>query len=198
MREDTQKALKEYEVSSFLFKKEIEEAEKLISENEAVIIVLTTNFSITYPDPTKRVACPGIVFLTDKRMIVFYKDYKDDVTDITPIAEFKSVIHVKDPANHTNHIQVHTKDKIYDFLAMPKVKAFSLSSQRDIDKKAMHMYHAFLYAQNPDGFENNTAENNNQSADIPEQIEKLASLKEKGILSEEEFQAKKSELLARL
>ena len=198
MREDTQKALKEYEVSSFLFKKEIEEAEKLISENEAVIIVLTTNFSITYPDPTKRVDCPGIVFLTDKRMIVFYKDYKDDVTDITPVSEFKLVRHVKDYTNNTNHIQVHTKDKVYDFLALPKVKAFSLSSQKDIDQKAMHMYHAFLYAQNPDGFGNKAAGNNNQSSDIPEQIEKLASLKEKGILSEEEFQAKKTELLSRL
>lgn len=198
MREDTQKALKEYEVSSFLFKKEIEEAEKLLSENERVIIVLTTNFSITYPDPTKRVACPGIVFLTDKRMIVFYKDYKDDATDITPIAEFKSVIHVKDPANHANHIQVHTKEKIYDFLAMPKVKAFSLSSQRDIDKKALHMYHAFLYAQNPNDFENGADKNTERVADIPEQIEKLAALKEKGIITEEEFQAKKSELLARL
>ena len=33
---------------------------------------------------------------------------------------------------------------------------------------------------------------------ILEQIEKLAGLKEKGILSEEEYQQKKSELLAKL
>lgn len=198
MREDTQKALKEYEVSTFLFKKDIEEAEKLISENETVIIVLTTNFSITYPDPTKKVACPCVVFVTNERMVILYKDYKDVVTDITPIEEFKSVLHIKNPIDHTNHIQVHTKDKIYDFLAIPKVKAFSLSSQQDIDKKALHMYHAFLYAYNPNGFESDTPENTSQSADIPEQIEKLANLKEKGIISEEEFQAKKSELLARL
>lgn len=182
----------------FFLKKEIEEAEKLISDNETVIIVLTTNFSITYPDPTKKVSCPCVVFVTNERMVILYKKQKDDVTDITSIDEFKSVLHIKNPADHTNHIQVHTKDKIYDFLAMPKVKAFSLSSQQDIDKKALHMYHAFLYAQNPNGFENGKAENTAQSADIPEQIEKLAKLKENGILSEEEFQAKKSELLARL
>jgi len=34
--------------------------------------------------------------------------------------------------------------------------------------------------------------------DIPEQIEKLAKLKEKGILTEDEFQSKKHELLSRL
>lgn len=198
MREDTQKALKEYEISTFLFKKEIENAEKLIADNENVIIVLTTNFSITFPDPTKRVASPCVVFVTDKRMIILYKNGKDDVTDITPVAEFKSVLHVKDPTNNTNHIQVHTKDKIFDFLAIPKVKAFSLSSQRDIDKKTLHMYNAFLYAQNPNGFENEADKIANQFSDIPEQIEKLAALKEKGIITDEEFQAKKSELLARL
>lgn len=198
MREDTQKALKEYEISTFLFKKEIENVEKLIADDEKVIIVLTTNFSITFPAPTKRVASPCVVFVTDKRMIILYKNGRDDVTDITPVTEFKSIFHIKDPENNTNHIQVHTKDKLFDFLAIPKVKAFSLSSQKDIDKKALHMYHAFLYAQNPNGFESDTPKNTTQSADIPEQIEKLANLKEKGIISEEEFQAKKSELLARL
>jgi hypothetical protein len=34
--------------------------------------------------------------------------------------------------------------------------------------------------------------------DIPEQIEKLAKPKEQGILTEDEFQSKKQELLSRL
>jgi hypothetical protein len=37
-----------------------------------------------------------------------------------------------------------------------------------------------------------------QSMDIPEQIGKLASLRDKGVLSEDEFIAKKAELLSRL
>ena len=34
--------------------------------------------------------------------------------------------------------------------------------------------------------------------DIPEQIEKLAALKDKGVLSQEEFEKKKAELLAKM
>ena len=40
--------------------------------------------------------------------------------------------------------------------------------------------------------------NQNESNDIPSQIEKLSNLKEKGILTEEEFDSKKQELLAKI
>jgi hypothetical protein len=36
------------------------------------------------------------------------------------------------------------------------------------------------------------------SADVPEQIKKLAELRDQGILTDEEFQVKKKELLAKL
>ena len=60
MRKDTSAALKEYGISSFLFKKNIEEAEKLVDESEKIILVLTSNFNIVYPDPTKRDAGAGV------------------------------------------------------------------------------------------------------------------------------------------
>lgn len=53
-----------------------------------------------------------------------------------------------------------------------------------------------------DNNKNNTSNAKNDSGDItmdiPEQIRKLSELKEQGILTEEEFNAKKSELLSRL
>ncbi len=42
------------------------------------------------------------------------------------------------------------------------------------------------------------ADNPRQAADVPSQIARLAELKTQGALTEEEFQAKKAELLARM
>ncbi len=194
MRDDTRKALKEYEIPTFLFKSDIEEAEKLIDDDENVIIVLATNFSITYPDPTKRVACPGVVFMTNKRMILYYKPLNEGISDITHITDIKDIKLI----NGVNHIQVYTEDKVYDYVVTPKVFRHS-NLQNAVNK----IYRAFLFAKNPNGFEmsENTEppKSKDQSTqDIPEQIKKLSALKDKGIISEEEFQSKKTELLSRL
>jgi len=194
MRDDIQKSIKEYEISTFLFKSDIEEAEKLIDDDENVIIVLATNFSITYPDPTKRVACPGVVFMTNKRMILYYKPLYEGISDITHITDIKDIKLI----NGVNHIQVYTEDKVYDFVVTPKVFRHS-NLQNAVNK----IYRAFLFAKNPNGFEmsENTEppKSTEQSTqDIPEQIEKLSALKDKGIISEEEFQSKKTELLSRM
>ena len=42
------------------------------------------------------------------------------------------------------------------------------------------------------------ADNKTQTTDVPSQISKLAQLRAQGALTEEEFQAKKTELLARM
>lgn len=199
MREDTQKALREYEISTFLFKSNIEEAEKLINDDEKVILVLTTNFSITYPDPTKRTAYPGVVFVTDKRMILYYKPLHDGISDIVSIKDIKDIQLIKEVMTGINHIQVYTEDKLYDFTVAPKQKAFKISTSASVTNAVNKIYRAFLFAKNPNGFKKSESEKStDQSADIPEQIEKLSDLKNKGIISEEEFQAKKTELLSRL
>lgn len=199
MREDTQKALKEYEISTFLFKANIEEAEQLIQTDEGVILVLTTNFSITYPDPTKRTAFPGVVIVTDKRMLLYYKPLHEGISDITLLTDIEDIKLVKDVVSGINHIQVYVEDRIYDFTVAPKQKAFKLSSTSSVDAAVNKIYRAFMFAKNPNDFEKPKAEKTeNQSMDIPEQIEKLSALKDKGIISEEEFQSKKAELLARL
>lgn len=199
MREDTQKALKEYEISTFLFKSNIEEAEKIIQVDESVVLVLTTNFCITYPDPTKRTAFPGVVIVTDKRMLLYYKPLHEGISDITLLTDIKDIKLIKDAMSGINHIQVYVEDKIYDYTVAPKQKAFKLSSASSVDVAVNKIYRAFLFAKNPNGFEESASEKSeSQSMDIPEQIEKLSVLKDKGIISEEEFKSKKAELLARL
>ncbi len=201
MREDIQKSIKEYEIAtSPFFKKDVEAAEKFLNDDENVILCLDTNFCINYPDPTKKIALPGIVFLTNTRIVIHCK-LKEDFVDTLPLEEINDIKIFNNPLGG-DHIQVYSTDKIYDFLIATKQKGFVISLAQRKQAALGKIYNAFLFAKNPDGFgepkKTEAPNDNNQSPDIPEQIKKLAELKEKGILTEDEFQAKKSELLARL
>lgn len=208
MREDIQKSIKEYEIATTpFFKKDVADAEKFLNDDENVILCLDTNFCIIYPDPTKKVALPGVVFLTDKRIVIHCK-LKEDFVDTLSVKEINDVKIINVPMGN-EHIQVYSEDKVYDFLILTKQRGFVVSVAQRKKDAVNKIYRAFLFAQNPNGFGKPKSAEPPQNAeqpkiaeqstqDIPEQIEKLSALKEKGIISEEEFQAKKSELLARL
>lgn len=149
MRNDTEKAIKEYGTSTFLFKKIIEEAEKLISDSEKVILVITANFGITYPDPTKKDAGAGVVFVTDNRMLIYHKPLHEGISFIVPLSEIKEIKLVKNVMNGSDNIQVYTSDAIYNFPLSIKEKSFSLSSKQAAANK---IYRAFLFAKNPTEF----------------------------------------------
>ena len=197
MREDTQKAIKEYQISTLFAKKNIEEAEKLVYDDEKVILVLSTNFNIVYPDPTKKDISVGVLFLTDKRMILRYKKKNEYISDITLLSEITKTDFTTLLAD--KFVQVCTKDKIYTFRVSGNQKSFALS---DDNANSIKIYRAFLFALNPNGFEaaqgNTAMKNTSQTIDVAEEIEKLAQLRDKGILTEEEFQAKKTDLLSRM
>lgn len=206
MREDIQKVIKEYEIATTpFFKKDEQAAEKYLNDDEDVILCLDTNFCIVYPDPTKKVALPGIIFLTNKRMLIHCKLKKDDFIDILPVEEIDDV-KIITPTAGNDHIQVYSAEKAYDFLISTKQRGFVVSVAQSKKNAVNKIYRAFLFAQNPNGFgkpekpvtEKPEAEKAPVSTDIPEQIEKLSVLKDKGIISEEEFQSKKTELLSRL
>ncbi len=171
-----------------------------MNDNEDVILCLDTNFCINYPDPAKKVALPGIVFLTHKRIIIYYR-WKDEVVDVMPIEEITDIKTI-DLSLGGDHIQVYSADKIYDFLILTKQKGLVVSMAQRKQAAFGKIYRAFLFAKNPNGFGEpdivETEKKQVQSSDIPEQIEKLSALKDKGIISEEEFQGKKTELLSRL
>lgn len=196
MRKDTSAALKEYGISSFLFKKNIEEAEKLVDESEKIILVLTTNFNIVYPDPTKRDAGAGVVIVTDKKIVVYHKPLHEGISFIVPVSEIKEILLTPNVLNGVNTIQVITADRIFNFPLPASGGSFKLTSPKAFANK---IHRAFLYALNQKEFAAFSDHDSSEKAtDITEQIEKLAGLKDKGIITEEEFQSKKEELLSRI
>lgn len=205
MREDIQKAIKEYEIAtSPFFKKEAEAAEKYLGTEEKVILCLEANFCISYPDPTKKIALYGIILVTNKRVFIYYKPKKEGFIDEILLGEITD-IKVFSPSLCDDHIQVYSADKIYDFPIRTKQRGFVVSVVQSKQAAFAKIYRAFMFAVNPDGFgiiknEAPKVESpiTSDTSSIPEQIEKLYALKDKGIISEEEFQSKKTELLSRL
>lgn len=197
MRQDTIAALKEYGISSFMFKKNIEAAEQFVSENEKIILVLTSNFNIVYPDPTKRDAGAGVIIVTNEKIVVYHKPLHEGISYVVPVSEIKKILLVPNIMKGSDNIQVYTADKIFNFPLPTCGSSFKLTNTKNFANK---IYMAFMYALNQEGFA--TFPSNNAPAlknnDITEQIEKLADLKAKGIITDEEFDTKKKELLSRI
>lgn len=190
MREDTKKALKEYDVTSLFIKKDIKAVEEMLNIDEKVLVVLFPNFAITYLNSASREASiGGLLFLTDKRMIFYYVTYGEAISHIVSLQEMKKIDLIITPANG-DHIQIRTEDKVFDF---------RITKGRAVSNK---IYSVFMSAYEPyhteDPQDTDTKSEQNSNIDITEQIEKLSQLKDKGIITEEEFQTKKADLLARL
>ena len=197
MREDTKKVLKEYNVSVLFHKRDINAVEKLLYNDERVLLVFTPGFifnSIGMVECEK--AHTSVLMLTGQRMILYYTTYDEGLTKIEQWSDVKIIKFLTTPLIG-NHAQICTEKTEYLF-KLPK----------DSDS-AVKIYNAILSAHNFYG--NNTLQepnstNNfqksntktNYGLEITEQIEKLAQLRDKGILTEEEFQAKKTDLLSRM
>ena len=87
------------------------------------------------------------------------------------------------------HLEIYTITKTYDIL---------VSYRQDM---MQYLQELFMWAKNNAAENNNVGfnkTNTNQNPDIISQIERLAELRDKGIITDDEFQNKKQELLLKL
>ncbi len=182
MRADVERLLNEFEVKTFGNKKNIEKAESIIDNNETLLFIYPTNLVITTVNTRKVEKLPGVVILTDKRLCFSYQIMFSHSTEIVNLDEIRA-INSSGNGLTGGHIEIHTMTKTYDML---------VSYKKDLINKILKV---FEDAKNQATNHNNSSSNGN---DIIEKIENLSALKEKGIISEEEFQQKKAELLSKL
>ena len=180
MRDDTIRVLNEFNINSFANKKNIERAEKFINPDEKLLYISPTNLAIINNATGKTEKLPGIVFLTDKRFCFNYQILFNHSTEIVPLEEIRSV-NSSGNAMSGGHIQIHTIAKTYDML---------VSYKKELISKIL-----FLFDNAKSQLSNHSFSSDGTEINAFEKIEKLAELKEKGIISDEEFQQKKAELL---
>lgn len=185
MRSDVVQALEEYEIKTLGNKKSIEKAEELLSSDEKVLFVTPTNLVITATNTRKKEKLPGVVFLTDQRIMFHYQILLGSSTEVVTLDEIRSI---NSNANGITggHIEIHTMTKTYDVL---------VSYKRDMVQAILQ---TFEKAKADFATKASVPASSIESGGVLEQIEKLADLNKKGILTDEEFKAKKTELLAKI
>ncbi|MCH5349195.1 MAG: SHOCT domain-containing protein [Oscillospiraceae bacterium] len=189
MRDDVEQAIKKFEIKTFGNRKNIEFAEGMLNDDETVLFVSGTNLTISYNASGGAGFFPGVLFLTDKRVFFNYRALGNFSSDSISLDEIRSVNYYGNGLAGS-HIQLHGLIKSYDFLVTYKRNITQLIAQEF--ETAIDNYRSQQAALN------SNPQPNAPQPDIADQIEKLAQLRDKGIITEEEFQAKKTDLLSRM
>lgn len=184
MRKDIEYALQKFKVKTFGNKKNIEKVESILRADELVLYISPTNVVITSVNTSKKKKLPGVFVLTDKRILFHYKIAFEESTDTTELSKIDS-INCFGNGITGGQIEIHTRTKTYNILVTYKKDL--MNEIKDTFEEAINNY-----------TQNNGFGNKESDTDIMQQIEKLAELRDKDILTEEEFQEKKQVLMARL
>lgn len=184
MRQDVEQAIQKFNIKTFGNKGNIEKAETLLRSDEQVLYISPSNVVVTAVNTRKNQKLPGVFILTDQRILFHYKVLFDESTETTELSKIDS-INCYGNGLTGGHIQIHTRTKTYDILVSYK-KAL-MNEIKDTFENAISSYSR-----------NEGYANKGTDTDVLQQIEKLAELRDKAILTEEEFQAKKQVLMDRL
>lgn len=179
MREDTKKRIHEFQVKTFGNVKNIEKAETLVDENEVIKYIAPTNIITLSTSSLKKETFPGVIILTNNRIIFNFQMLNNNHSEIFPVSEIRSI---ESSGNSLTggHIIIHTISKDFDFLVTYK-KDIIQNIQRTFDTVRT----------------NATSKPLQQVATTSEadELAKFKNLLDQGIITEEEFAAKKKQLL---
>ncbi|MCH5349196.1 MAG: SHOCT domain-containing protein [Oscillospiraceae bacterium] len=180
MRSDVERAIEKFRINASGSQKHIEIAETMLHDDETVLFVTPTKLK----RPGRRNGVPQVLFLTDKRIFSNSRGFLNRyTTESTSLGEVVSVN--------------FTTDKTYAYIEInspTKKQSIALTGELYMLKQ---VYQEFETAVNNYKAQQ-AAQNNAPQPDIADQIEKLAHLRDKGIITEEEFQTKKADLLSRM
>lgn len=189
MREDTKKAIESIGGHSFANGKNIKTLEAALVDGEAPIIAWNTNAEFS-AGRKKAQTIAGFVMITNWRImfassVLANKTFRsillnDSVAVGSETSAMFSRLTLTTPAEHMAFLIPYGAES-----CMRVLRAVETAQQtnRDFDRQKRQQ-------------NNPVAQPETQS--IAEKIEELAGLKEKGIITEEEFSQKKAELLARM
>lgn len=195
MRHDIKQALdKNKEINKFFttmgFKKNYERIEKYLSGDEEVLYARNGNVRMDFSGELKESGfsikdkSPVIFMITNKRLLIYFKVLFEEKLEQVPISE------------------IRTFDFKRNSMTTSVFRITSLTKTVDIDltcqaKEVEYLNDVLEMAINKSKV-GSTETIDRGSEDTIETIKKLAELKENGILTEEEFQQKKTELLSNI
>ena len=183
MRQDTEAALKQFDVSTFMSGGIIKKLEEKLTTDETVIYIASTNAKITTTSTGQTEALPGAIALTSKRIIFTFKVLLDHKTISVDLAQVHSV-NSRGNSMTGGHIEVLTMVNTIDFLV--KYKKETIAAIQQAFETSIAAAKTAQVAAAP------------SQEDVLGKIQKLAELQAAGVLTEAEFAEKKADLLDRL
>lgn len=155
----------------------IEKAKEHLDNDEQVVVGVlgTYETKIMNQDSVRS----GALIATNKRLVFFAKKLMGYDLEVFPYSNISSIEASKGLMGH----------KINIFSSGNKVKMKWIKDGENMKK---------LIGYTKDNIGKSHAGQSNSSTDTAEQIKKLSELKEQGILTQEEFESKKRELLAKM
>lgn len=180
MRLDIEQAIKKFNVKTFGNKSNIESMEKKLWNNEEVLYISPTNAIIYTINTKKKEKLPGVFALTSQRILFMYKAGFTESDLVFGLSEINS-ISCSGNGLTGGHIEIHTLTKSLDILVTYK-KEIMQAIQNTINL-AMNNYGKSRTVA-PDGL-----------VDVADQILKFKNLLDAGAITQEEFDAKKKQLL---
>lgn len=190
MRKDIQEIIERYKIPTFGNKKSIKNTENYLRDNEKVLFLSPSNANIitsgedTKPNPTKLTnKRPGIFIITTKRVLHVSKVLFDETIENIPISEVSSYEIARNGLT-ASVMKIYSNHNILE-VDLSYKKEIVAGARSAMDKAIEYRDKALGEMQSP-------------KSDIPAEIKQLAELKDQGILTEEEFEEKKKELLSRM
>ncbi len=180
MRKDTMEALEKFQVRTFGNKKNIERVEGMLWDTEKVLFITPTNAVIHSVNTGKKEKLPGVAAVTNQRVIFSYKAAFTESTEMISLPEIRSVESTGNGLTGGT-IRIHAMAKTLEILVTYKKETMQAIQNL--------IYKAIDDCRNAGNSSSGQRENN------LEQIEKLHDFLKQGIITEEEFQAKKKQLL---
>lgn len=185
MRDDTNQVIHQFKVTVFGNKKLIEQAEELVEPEEKVRFLSPTNATIVSPNLRKKEKVPGVIILTDSRIIFYNKVLRNNTTEIIPLDKVTTV------NSHYNgltggKIDIFAETKSISFLVKYKLEVVEM-----VQITFLRAVDTYKKSQNTNQDELCINRKENHLNDIRE----LKSLLDDGIITEEDFNKKKKEIL---
>lgn len=177
MRNDTIRAIEDFNIKTFGNQKNIEGAEALLYADERVLFVAPTNIVVSTINTRKKDKLPGVVFLTDKRLVFHFKALASFSTEIVPLEEIRS-LNCRGDGISGGHVEIHTLTKSFDILVSYKKDAIQ------------NIQRVFESARNavpvPSGA---------PAVSEADELAKFKKLLDDGVITAAEFEAKKKQIL---
>lgn len=182
MRADISNAIATFQIKTFGNQKNIERTESMLGEDEIVHYISPTNATFYQANTRKKETLPGIIVLTDKRVLFTFKAGFSEAIKEYSLSEVRA-INCSGNGLTGGQLEIQTLTETVQVLISYKKELMRQLQTLVSDLLKNYKIQAAMSSRQP------------QTCSAADEILKLKNLLDVGAITQEEFDAKKKQLL---